>query len=341
VLTPRAAENRFETEVEVALAMVDSSDATATEKTEMLVEIAMGLQKRPRAAAQIEGALTLYRKALDTCPVGEPLLRARTLARMSTALRALPDESSAPLEAAREALDDAAPALAALGLPEEVAELEMNRGLVLQALASFGRARIQDAITAYQRSLRTFDRERFPKEFAILHNNLATAFLSISAGGAGSNSAKMSEALAVSSFEEGLRGVNVIDHPIEYAMLQNNLGNALQSVTSNHALDNSLRALEAYDQALRVRTRADMPLEYANTIANRATCLWGLPDDMENPAAGNRGNLREARRLLGEALEIFAEHGESAKVSSVREALAGIGAELAAAEGGTEVPVPS
>jgi tetratricopeptide (TPR) repeat protein len=312
----------------VALATVESSPATVVEKTEMLVEIAMGLQKRPRAAAQIEGALTLYRKAVETCPAGEPLLRARTLARMATALRALPGDSSAPLTAALSAIDDAAPVLAALGAEEETAELEMNRGLVLQALAGLGRARIQDAITAYQRALRVFDRTRFPQEFAILHNNLATAFLAVAAGGGRS---QMSEALAVSSFEEGLRGVSLADHPVEYAMLQNNLGNALQSVTSSHALDNSLRALAAYDEALRVRTRAEMPLEYANTIANRATCLWRVPDEPGNPESGNRGNLSQARRLLAEAREIFAEHGEMAKVASVSEAIAALDAELAAA----------
>jgi tetratricopeptide (TPR) repeat protein len=336
VLIPRATEDRFTTEVEVALATVASASATAVEKTEMLVEIAMGLQKRPRHAAQIEAALTLYRKALETCPANEPMLRARTLARMATALRTLPGDASAPLEAALAALDEAGPVLAALGGGEEAAELEMNRGLVLQALASLGRGSLKDAIAAYQRALQVFDRHRFPKEFAILHNNLATAFLAVAPGGPGS---KMSEALAVSSFEEGLRGVNLIDHPVEYAMLQNNLGNALQSVASSHALDNRLRALAAYDEALRVRTRGEMPLEYANTVANRATCLWGLPDDLEDPASGNEANLREVRRLLGEALEIFAEHGEAMKVASVREALAEIEAELAAAAPNLEATV--
>lgn len=335
MLIPRSTENRFVTEVEVALATVESSPATAVEKTEMLVEIAMGLQKQPRAAAQIEGALTLYRKALETCPASEPLLHARTLARMATALRTLPGDGSAPLEAALAALDEAAPVLAALGGEEEGAELEMNRGLVLQALASLGRAPVKEAIAAYQRSLRIFDRHRYPKEFAILHNNLATAFLAVAPGGPGS---RMSEALAVSSFEEGLRGVNLIDHPAEYAMLQNNLGNALQSVGSSHALDNRLRALAAYDEALRVRTRGEMPLEYANTVANRATCLWGLPDDLEDPASGHGANLREVRRLLGEALEIFAEHGETGKVASVREALAEVEGELAAVRENLEVP---
>ncbi len=327
MLIPRATEDRFETEVEVALATVESSAATAVEKTEMLVEIAMGVQKRPRTAAQIEGAVALYRQALAICPDTQPLLRARTLARMATALRTLPEGGSAPLESALAALVEASPVLAALGAPEETAELEMNRGLVLQALAGVGRARLQDAIAAYQQALRVFDRQRFPREYAILHNNLATAFLAVAPGGSGS---KMSEALAVSSFEEGLRGINLIDHPAEYAMLQNNLGNALQSVGSAHALENRVRALAAYDEALRVRTRRDMPLEYANTVANQANCLWGLPDDLEDPNAGCRANLLRAQELFGEAVAIFDQHGETAKAQSVREVLAAVAAELSA-----------
>ncbi|MEP7012139.1 MAG: hypothetical protein ABJC13_17595 [Acidobacteriota bacterium] len=333
-MSPQLSEDRYKTDVEVALATVESSLASPVEKTEMLVEIAMGLQKNPRLAAQLEGAVTLYRKALETCPESEPLLKARTLARMSTALRALPGDSTAPLDQALNCLDDAAPTLMALGLPEEVAELEMNRGLIVQSLAAQGSGRIQDAITAYQRALRVFDRERFPKEFAILHNNLATAFLSVSVGGEGS---KMSEALAVTSFEEGLRGVNIVDHPVEYAMLQSNLGNALQSVTTSHALENRLRALDAYDEALRVRTRKDMPLEYANTLANKATCLWGLPDDPQSPESGDFANLKQAQRLLAEALEIFDESDEIMKSASVREALDQIGEELAEAQSSRSV----
>ena len=77
-------------------------------------------------------------------------------------------------------------------------------------------------------------------------------------------------------------------------MLQNNLGNALQYVSSSHTVENNLRALDAYDEALKVRTRETSPLEYANTISNKANCLWNLPDDPEHPEAGNRANLTQA-----------------------------------------------
>jgi tetratricopeptide (TPR) repeat protein len=318
---------RFETEVEAALQAVATEGAGPVQKTEMLVEIAMGMQKRPKTAAQLQAAVLLYREALRICPVETPLLRARTLARFATALRAVPGESVAPLEEALEALTAASPVLAGDGAPAEVAELEMNRGLVLQALASAGRARIQDAISAYQRALRVFDRAVYPKEFAILQNNLATAFLSVSVG---DERAKIREALAVSAFEEGLAAVTLVDHPVEYAMLQNNLGNALQSIASSHPVENGLRALTAYDEALKVRTRRDMPLEYANTAANKAMCQWGLPDDPEDPAATNAGNRLRARDLLQEALEIFTSFGETARAGAVRQTLQALQSEIAA-----------
>lgn len=119
--------------------------------------------------------------------------------------------------------------------------------------------------------------------------------------------------------------VNLVDQPVEYAMLQNNLGNALQYASSRHAVENNRRALAAYDEALRVRSRATMPVEYANTLANKANCLWNLPDD---------GNLIEARALYEEARDIFLVHGEAGKAAALAEALAELDRECAATDRG-------
>ena len=124
------------------------------------------------------------------------------------------------------------------------------------------------------------------------------------------------------AFEEALTVVNLVDHPGEYAMLQNNLGNALQYVSSSHRVENGYRALEAYDEALKVRTVRDMPEEYANTIANKANCLSNLPDDPSNPDGGNFANLGESVRLLEEAQLIFSSRGSAEKAQSVAEAIA-------------------
>ena len=138
----------------------------------------------------------------------------------------------------------------------------------------------------------------------------------------------MREALAVQAFEEGLKVVTLVDHPAEYAMLQNNLGNALQYVSSSHAVENNIRALEAYDEALKVRARETMPLEYANTIANKANCLGNLPDDPQEPERGNRVNMTRARDYYAEARELFIGHGEIEKAKMVAEAFFQIEREL-------------
>ncbi len=305
-------------QVRAALAAADIDSATPVERTEMLMEIAIGLQMKPKSPEELHAAIELYDRALEVCPPTYSLLSARIRARKATALQAIPESGSVSLELARDTLNTAIPVLRSEGEAEELAEAEMNLGLILQSLSGVNKARITDAIAAYQRALRTFDRNKFPAEFAILQNNLATAFLSIPFT---DERSKMREALAVQAFEEGLRVVNLIDHPAEYAMLQNNLGNALQYASSSHVVENNLRALDAYDEALKVRTRDVMPLEYGNTISNKANCLWNLPDDLERPEAGNRRNLSQARKLYGEAREVFNTAGELDKARIVAEAI--------------------
>jgi tetratricopeptide (TPR) repeat protein len=116
------------------------------------------------------------------------------------------------------------------------------------------------------------------------------------------------QGLAVQSFEVALKHINLIDHPREYAMLQNNLGNALQYLVSSHPVENNLRAIAAYDEALKVRNAKDTPVEYANTISNKANALFNLPDDQEKPEAGNPQNLLQARIYYQDALEIFTKY---------------------------------
>ncbi|HXQ41004.1 MAG TPA: hypothetical protein VN821_07045 [Candidatus Udaeobacter sp.] len=319
------AAGRVAEEVRAALAAAQDETAEPLERAEMLMEVAMGLQQRPKTPDQLNTAVELYEEALAICPGESRLLRARITARKATALHAMPEEGFGFLEQARAALDEAIPILREKGRPEELAEAEMNLGVVLQNLAGAHRVRITDAIAAYQRALRVFDKAKYPQEFAILQNNLATAFLSIPFT---DRRAKMREALAVQAFEEGLKVINLVDHPSEYAMLQNNLGNALQYASSSHGLENNLRALDAYEQALKVRSRDRTPLEYANTIANKANCLWNLPDDPENPDAGNRANLLSARSCYAEAREIFMAHGERERARIVAEAVGQIEREM-------------
>ncbi len=310
--------SRADQQVQAALRAVEGEAGDAAEKAEMLMEIAMGLQQKPERPDDLRAAVDLYRRAIALAPEGNALGVARIRARMATALMTMPGDDAAPLKQAREEIETALATLTAEGTDAEIAEAEMNLGLICQSLAGLGLMPIQKAISAYQRALRTFDKKNYPQEFAILQSNLATAFLSIPFT---DQTGKLREALAVQSFQEALSVINIVDHPVEYAMLQNNLGNALQYVSSSHRIENGFRALEAYDEALKVRTLHDMPEEYANTIANKANCLANLPDDPENPEAGNRDNLQKAIALLEEARQIFRERQVTDKAEAVEEAI--------------------
>jgi tetratricopeptide (TPR) repeat protein len=310
-------------EFDAALKMVDTDPAPAAEKAEMLMEIAMGMQTRPKSPEQLEHAALLYRRALAICPAEQVLLHARITIRLGTCLQAQPHGAAATLKEARDHYESALPVLQQHGRAEEVAETELNLGLVFQALAADGAARLHDAIQCYHRALRTFTRERYPQEYAILHNNLAVAYLSIPLS---DEHGKMREALAVQSFEAVLSVIGLVDHPSEYAMIQNNLGNALQYAASGHPLENNLRALEAYDEALKVRNARDTPLEYANTIANKANVLRSLPDVADAPPGA--GNLRQAQALYREARQIFQRYGQFSGMAAVDETLRDIASEL-------------
>lgn len=315
-----------------ALAAIEAEDISEAEKVDMLVQIAMGIQQKPKTPQAIHNAVVLYDRALALCPDDEVLGIARIRARKATALQAIPEPGSEYLRGARVELEAALPVLEAHGSPEEKAEAEMNLGLTLQSLAGAGAVPITEAISAYQRALRVFTREAHPAEYAILHNNLATAYLSIPMA---DERAKMREALAVQSFEEALKVVTLVDQPSEYAMLQNNLGNALQYASSSHGVENNLRALDAYDEALKVRTATDTPLEYANTICNKANCLRNLPDDPENPQAGNVDNLMQARQMYREALGLFERYGDVDKIGMVQEVLAEVEQDLGTGQAGS------
>ncbi len=317
--------NLADHEFNQALKAIEDEDIGATEKVDLLIQIATGLQHKPKTPQQLHNAVALYEKALLFCPASEILLEARTRARKGTALQAIPDEGSDFLAQAQTEFELALPVLNRLGLAEETAEAEMNLGLVLQTLAGLHRVPITESIAAYQRALKVFTRADYPTEYAILHNNLATVYMSIPMS---DERSKMREALAVQSFQEALKVISLIDQPSEYAMLQNNLGNALQYVSTSHAVENNLRALEAYDEALKVRTAEDTPYEYANTICNRANCLCNLPDDIAQPDKGNRNRLREARDFYREAHEIFKQFGDLAKVQMIDETLEQLDADI-------------
>jgi tetratricopeptide (TPR) repeat protein len=313
--------------VKAAMEAISDESATAEEKIQMLIEMAQGFLKKPQNSQDLRNGLGLFYRAYQMCAEDYPLLKARAKVGMAGTLQMIPDSHPQLLVQAKDNYEEALAILQQFATPEEVAEAQMNLGLVLQSLVPYNLARITDSIQAYHEALRVFTWEDYPQEYAILYNNIAIAYLSMPMA---SEREYLRQGLAVQSFEVALKHINLIEHPREYAMLQNNLGNALQYLTSSHPIDNNLRAVAAYDEALKVRNPQDTPLEYANTISNKANVLFNLPDDSEKPELGNPQNLLKAKSYYQEAWQIFTEHQQIEQAEIVAQALQDVSAEIQA-----------
>ncbi|MEM9922772.1 MAG: hypothetical protein AAF915_03285 [Cyanobacteria bacterium P01_D01_bin.50] len=300
--------------LKIAMETVAETSATVEEKIEMLIEIAQGIVKKPKTSQDLYNALKLYDKAQELCGEDFPLYKARAQVGSGVALQAIPEENLELLLQAKIAYEQALPKLKELASSEEIAEAQMNLGALLQSNGE----NMTDSIQAYQEALQVFTWDKYPQEYAILHNNIAIAYLSMSGG---SQQQYLFEGLAVQSFEVALERIKLMEHPREYAMLQNNLGNALQYLPSSHPFENNLRAVRAYDEALKVRNPRDTPLEYANTIANKANALMNLPDKLHLPETGNQQNLLRARTYYQQALEIFTSYEQTQQAQAISQVL--------------------
>ncbi|MEA5618141.1 hypothetical protein VB711_09885 [Cronbergia sp. UHCC 0137] len=315
--------------VKAAIAAINSESATAEEKIQMLIEMAQGFQKKPKTAQDLRNAVGLFYRGYEMCGEDYPLLKARAQVGMAGTLQMIPDSGAELLRQARTGYEEALPILQQLAAPEEVAEAQMNLGLVLQSLVPFNLARITDSIQAYHEALRVFTWQNYPQEYAILYNNIAIAYLSMPMA---SEREYLHQGFAVQSFEVALKHITLIDHPREYAMLQNNLGNAWQYLVSSHPVENNIKAISAYDEALKVRNSKDTPLEYANTISNKANALFNLPDNPEKPELSNQQNLLKARAYYQEAWQIFTENQQLEQAEVVATALQDIETEIQSLE---------
>jgi tetratricopeptide (TPR) repeat protein len=105
---------------------------------------------------------------------------------------------------------------------------------------------------------------------------------------------------SIEAYRAALRVYTEQDMPTDWAMTQNNLGNALSRLGERAGGEEGVRLLtegvEAYRAALRVQTEQDMPTDWAMTQNNLGIVLSSL---------GERADGEEGVRLLRESVEAY------------------------------------
>jgi len=121
------------------------------------------------------------------------------------------------------------------------------------------------AILAYIQALRVFTHADFPKRWASVQNDLASAYYHRIRG----NRAENLE-LSIQAYEQALQVRTRNDLPVQWAATQNNLANTYCDRIHGDRAENLELAIQAFNQALQVRTRQDFPTQWATTQNNLA-----------------------------------------------------------------------
>jgi len=167
-----------------------------------------------------------------------------------------------------------------------------------------------EAIKAFQAALEILPSDRDPMTWAQTQDNLGNAQTAL-AESQGDCEGKMPIlTFAVDAYGKAL--TKEMREDLEWAKTQNNLGNALGMLAECEIQTARLRdaaqsrfekALQAFDEALKERTREHVPLDWAGTQVNMANAYVGM-GLQENNESGTY-NLKQAITRYRNALEVW------------------------------------
>lgn len=149
---------------------------------------------------------------------------------------------------------------------EAQAALMETLALTLVSLAEMSadpRPMQEAAIAAVEAALPIFTLDRYPKEYADLHNVLGNAYRERASGSRRENLER-----AIASYEQALQVYTSDRYPQERATLQNNLGVAYRNRINGEKRENIERAIAWYEQALTIRTLERYPQDFGMTQNN-------------------------------------------------------------------------
>ncbi len=208
-------------------------------------------------------------------------------------------------------------------VPLAWAMTQMNIGNALATLGERenGTARLEEAVAAYRAALEEATRDLAPLDWALIQNNLGNALTALGErdreimptcrriarnlfrvpGEREYETMRLEQAL--SAFRAALEERTRERAPLDWAMTQNNLGNALEELgTREKGTARLEEAVAAYRAALQEWTRDRVPLDWARTQTNLGTALRALGEResgtarLEEAVAAHRAALQERTR---------------------------------------------
>lgn len=251
------------------------------------------LQSDPEVAGKhLNVGVKSYELAWKFLPGGDVAIAEihNDIANLYWMLSRTPSEAAQSLEHLESAIRRYQRAIAVLDTdshPYVCAMLENNLGAAYSDLAARQEPvhNLHQSIAAYESALAKRPAAVEPRRYAATQNNLGTAYWNLGQH----ESLTINLQRAIHAYSEALTIYDPEAEPLHYAMIQNNIGTAywnlaqcdLDTDTPEKSLDATpeellQRAIAAYDEALKYRTREAVPVSHAATQNNLGTAYWHL-----------------------------------------------------------------
>jgi tetratricopeptide (TPR) repeat protein len=267
----------------------------------------------------LEKAIEVLRNALRVNLEGEPLLWATIQNSLGSALARLGQRETGTtlleeaIAAFGEALKKRKRELDPLGWA--MTQTNLGNALAIVSQRKSSTTYLQQAVEAFRAALQEYTQKRTPREWATTQDSLGNALSSLAQSEKRPKEQVTAYGKALLAFGEALKERTRDRMPIEWAATQMNLGLALLNFGECEIAlgerDNGItrveKAVVAFGEALKERTRDRLPLQWAEATFNQGLALMTL--------ANLRNDLDVAVQALSRinaACEVFRHLGHEA-----------------------------
>jgi len=163
---------------------------------------------------------------------------------------------------------------------------------------------LERAITAYQFGLSKTHPETRPQNYAMIQNNLGSAYGDL----ARYRTPREALEQSVRAYEKALSYRTFKEDPARYAATQNNLGTAYWNLAQHYQPVSCLKqAIAAYNEALRYYSPEREPIYYAMIQNNLGTAFWNLAQHKQSAPDedGTDGKVSSPSDLLQQAIAAY------------------------------------
>jgi len=263
----------------------------------VLANAAQALGERERGPEHLDQAVGVYRQILSETGIGLPaLFRGKVQNNLANTLTTLGTRAG-----------DAAVLRQAVGAFEAAVTIfsdekeqhlwvagQINAGKALLALGELDNSvdTLNRAGQAYEAALYYLSKDTDPLTWGAAQNNMGNVLQALGLRMTDTNIAAARHLQAVAAFQRALQAISREKVPLQWASVQNNLANALQSLgfrqkDGAQALANYRLAIAAQESALEEMTRERAPLMWGTLKGNIGRSYQLLGDGTAEPADAN------------------------------------------------------